>query len=209
MFGKARVRGIIIALLALGLAAPAAADTLKFKFKEPSDANGWTAVTQKWKVKDKGYRPFLQEATLLYPIAVLDKPLFETVEATFEINDLGAGNFAGGLVRSKVDGITIDGYLTLLYNNDNVTGQIILYKLNDFSADETSGEALPLCVEAINIEQSKLLTVSAKGSKLKVFYNGSLICSVSDASYKKGRIGLFTNYAPGESPAYKSVTLID
>jgi hypothetical protein len=207
MFGNARVWGAIVPLLALGLAIPAAADTLKFKFKESSDANGWQAITQKWKVKDKGYRPFLQVPA--YPFAILDKPQFEDVEATFEINDLSPANFAGGTVRSKVNGIGLDGYVVLLSNSDDVTGLIQLYKFTNFLLDGSGGDASVLCDGNINIEPKMTVTLTAKGSKLRAFYNGSAVCSANDVSFKKGRIGLFTNYAPGESPAYRSVVLVD
>jgi hypothetical protein len=55
-------------------ATPTFAGTTTYIFKKPSDAKGWSSVTQNWTVRNKAYGPVITEDT--YPIAVLDQPSF-------------------------------------------------------------------------------------------------------------------------------------
>jgi hypothetical protein len=50
-------------------------------------------------------------------------------------------------------------------------------------------------------------TVRAKGSSIKLLYQGDVVCSANDDTYSKGKVALF-NAIPAPFPSYKRVTIV-
>jgi hypothetical protein len=196
--------GAIAAIAGLCTASPASAETLRFKFRTAADAAGWKPASDiAWEVSKKGYRPLQREGA--YPISLLQKPVFTNADATIDISDLKPGSFGGVLIRAKTTETTVSGYLAILANEAGASGFVELDKLTEVPFDGMGGGDVDIvCQKNVPLTGGRL-TISAQGSKIKVLYNDEVVCALNDSSFKKGRIGLFTNFPPDKFPAFKSV----
>jgi hypothetical protein len=194
------------AIVVAALASSSSAETLTFSFKGAADAKGWQAASDiPWFVGRRGYRPEQWEGA--YPVALLKKPTFKNAEVTVEISDLRVEGQGGILFRAKATDATFSGYLAMLTNVDGVNGFVEIDKLTDIPFDGLGGgDVNILCSEQITLSGGRLSLV-AKGKKLQVLYNDAVVCSASDGSFKRGRVGLFTNYPPDPFPSFKSVVI--
>jgi hypothetical protein len=204
MFISAVAPGIVLAGL---LATSASAETIRFRFAGSDDASAWSPITQTWKVRQgKGYRPVIDRVA--FPASILDKSSFTDVEATFKIDTIARGKFAGGLVRARAKGRLLYGYVAYLSNWDGEKGSLEFGYFNGIDLHHAQGHTGFLCGDEVDLGKAHAITIKAEGEKLEVFYNGALVCAASDDRFSKGSVALFTDYDP-DGPAffYKSVTI--
>jgi hypothetical protein len=171
----------------VGLAMPAVAETLDYKFRTPEDAKDWKVATQKWKVGSKGYTPIIVTPGII-PLTALKDRIFKNVEFSAQIRDTAVESFAGAFIRGTVDGLLFSGYAIYL---TNVDGASALIEVIRFDEADLSDDALGwnLCDGFVTYSSKSKITITAKGSKLQAFYNNQLVCSVKDATYSTGSVG--------------------
>jgi hypothetical protein len=194
--------------VSLGFAPPATAETLTFKFKEPADADGWSSVTAKWKVKNKSYGPVVKSQE--DPVTILDELNFDDLEVTYKLTGLGGDIIGGGgFLRGSVTmGTVLSGYLAIGTFFPDAGVVFSLYRLDDWNLVTNTGEVDGLCEEEVSDETNDgTFSFKAKGSRLKIFYKSELICSVTDNTYTDGQIGLYNEDAV-PLPRYKSVEIV-
>jgi hypothetical protein len=195
---------MIVALLVSG---PALADTTKFVFKEPADADGWTAISGTWKVKNKAYRASTEEDA--FPVTILDEPDFTDVEVTFKFVPFKPGTYGSGVLRAKITGGNkLSGYTAQVTIGRGGAPSSVRINREDkiYGID---GMSETLCSEEIEPEKKTDLTFSAKGSRLTASYNGVEICSVKDTTYKSGKVGILSGLSEHGFTAVKQVIISD
>jgi hypothetical protein len=206
MFAKICTLGVMIVAVSLSGASPTLAETLQFDFKSAADAQGWKAASEiPWEVGRRGYRPLQFEGA--YPVSLLGKPVFKNARVTVEISDLRAGSFGAIIIRAKATETTISGYLAILGNIDGTNGFVEIDKLTDVPFDGLGGGDVEIPCSKNVVLAGGRLSVVAKGAKIKVLYNDEVFCTLDDGSFKKGRVGLFTNYPPDTFPSFRSVVI--
>lgn len=188
MFRTMRARAAVAGLCLFGLALPAAAETLDFKFRTPQDAKEWKAVTQKWKVGSKGYTPIIVTPGLV-PLTILKDMSFKNVEFSAQVRDVSVETFAGAFIRGTLDGLLFSGYGVYLFNGNGVDGLVELNRFDESDLANGAGRGV-LCDGSVTYSPKSKITIAAKGSKLQVFYNDQLVCSAKDDTYATGSVGL-------------------
>jgi hypothetical protein len=199
MFGKTCIWGAAIAAV-ISVVGAAHADTIQFKFKAKGDAKGWIAVTDKWKIKDKAYRPLYKEMTI--PLAVFSDSKFKDLEFAFEFRSVESEGVkqrnAASLIRGKFnsDEGTLSGYVGVVLAQNSETGsqaEGAIYRFDNYNIVEGGGGEGPklICQDVFIPDQSSKgeLSFKADGIKLKLSFNGKAICSIEDATYAKGEVG--------------------
>lgn len=210
MIAKPNCLGMGAALAVLLAVTPATADTLVFVFKKPSDAKGWTPATQDWVVKSSGYTPIIaSKVDPVQPVA-LYKGSFGDVEVTTDLKTNPNNTFGGGpLVRGKVKGVRVSGYVAQAGFLDGVNIVFELYRFDALAVDFSgNGSAELLCDKTIKWPKNAETTVaiSADGDQIKLLYRGKVICSATDNTYSSGRVGVINRFSE-PYPHYKRVTI--
>lgn len=188
MLGKIHAWTAVAGLCLVGLALPAVAETLDFKFRTPPDAKEWKAVTQKWKVGSKGYTPIFVTPDP-FAVSVLEDRTFKNLEASFQLRDVIQESYAGAFIRGTVNGTILSGYVALLVQGENDSGLVGLSRFDALDLTVGVGQT-GLCDGIVTYKPKSKITITAKGTKLEVFYNNEFVCSVKDGTYKTGSVGL-------------------
>jgi hypothetical protein len=178
----------VAGLCFVGLALPAVAETLDYKFRTPADAKDWKAVTQKWKVGSKGYTPIIVTPGIV-PLTVLKDRSFKNVEFSAQVRDVSVETFAGAFIRGTINGLLFSGYGVYLFNGNGVDGLVELNRFDSSDLSNGAGRGV-LCDGSVTYNSKSKITITAKGSKLQVFYNNELVCSAKDDTYTIGSVGL-------------------
>jgi hypothetical protein len=149
-------------------------------------------------VKNKAYQPAGNVEG--YPVSVYDEKAFKDVEVTLRFKSVNVEgskyDIAGLLLRAKtVPGSSIvSGYLVLIVASDAETSvaQIVRFTNLDLATGSAEGSETLCAEEVTGLANKGELTVNVKGNKFKAFYGGDLVCSATDDTYGKGKVGLFS-----------------
>jgi hypothetical protein len=115
----------------------------------------------------------------------------------------------GGFVRAKFSKAhEASGYDAIVSFNGNIAS-IYLYRFDNYNLDTGDGAIVVLCHEVFDTNGKVVdkLRIRAARTSIKVFYLDEQICSVKDATYKKGHVALMT-WKPFDKPVFKGVTIV-
>lgn len=192
-------------------ATAAAAETFLFRFKKPVAAQNWADFNEAWDVQNGAFRPdfALQDYAVSW---YFTSETFKNIKAEFVIVDLPEFQSIGGFIRAKFRGETVSGYFVELVktDEDQNLGTVKLLKYVDLNPATLDRQETTLCSGNVGLGSKSRVAVEASGNELRAYYNGGLVCSASDGSFRKGAVGVFAeaNFDTTTQPGFQSVKLV-
>lgn len=173
-----------------GLRTVAAADSFQEDFSD-GNADGWTSYGGNWSVASQEYRQ--QDGVVKGPKALADGTAFADLVMEAEVS-VSSGSKAWGnagvIFRVSEPGNGADAYKGYYAGLRPGNNRIEVGKAN-------GGSWTLLANPSVNLsyDQTYSLKVSAEGSTIKVYLDGTLVSTVQDSSFASGSVGVRSHCA--------------
>lgn len=206
-----RLHGILVAFLllgavllgGLGLPSAALADTLRYDFKRPGDAAGWTPLSVPWAVTDDGFGPVKDDPDLP-PIVVLDKFSVRSLEVRFELDVPSAPGIMAGVLFDPEGIASSIGSVAVYYVTTGQFNWLIIGKIRKIPGHEAS--ISPFYYERIEGPAESFM-VRTRGKEILLFVDDGYVGGMALQAWPDRRAALFSTSLGRDLAAFRSVRI--